>query len=137
METTCRKIVQGLVLAAEIIFLMALYFRPYPIVWGDDNRVVAVVQCTDGQRKYLDSYDEAAILSYLETCREQRNLFQNWNRHYRRDDIALEIWLHADGRPKRLYLGNFNYSDEGSGTVKWSVQSAGEVLAALNQILGL
>jgi len=52
-------------------------------------------------------------------------------------NIDLELALFVDGHVKELLLGNFNYSDEGTGSVKWRVQNADEVRLMLRTILGL
>jgi len=75
-----------LVLAISAILPLCLFFRPRPIVSGDNCKVVYVEQNIDGHMKKIEVYDEAKILTYLKTCYEQRNLFQNWDRYYAKDE---------------------------------------------------
>lgn len=137
MKKIYYKIALGLAIAVSIVLLLLLYFRPRPIVSGSDSKVIFVWQIVGGHNVNIEGYDEEKILSYLETCYEQRNLFQRQSKFYRTEDSALMIQLHVNGHLKILYLGRYDYSDDGKGTVKWSVQNAAEVLLTLRSILGL
>lgn len=136
-KNNLKPAIIGLLLAISAILLLSFYFRPRPVVSGNNCMVVYVEQNIDGHMEKIEVYDETKILSYLKTCYEQRNLFQNWDRHYAKDDIDLELALFVDGHVKELYLGNFNYSDEGTGSVKWRIQNADEVRLTIRTILGL
>lgn len=127
----------GLAIAGSIVLLLVFYFRPRPIVSGSDSKVIFVWQIVGGHNVHIEGYDEEKVLSYLETCYEQRNLFQRQNKFYRTEDNALMIQLHVNGHLKILHLGRYDYSDDGKWTVKWSVQNANEVLLTLRSILGL
>lgn len=137
MKKGSYKITLGLALAAAVIALLVAFFRPRPIVSGEDSQILFVWHIIDREIIHIEDYDEEKILSYLETCYEQRNLFQRQTGSLVSENVVLMIQLHTNGHLKLIYLGRNNYSDEGTGTVKWSVHNADEIRAAICTMLGL
>lgn len=123
MKRTIVFITSGIaILSVALLMVYQLFFIPTQIIKDVNASHIVRIQYNADNRGNLidvDSYDEAKILNYLNTCKERRTLQKSGG--YLLGDVTIEIVIRTDIGLKHLLLGNINYSSYVVGTTKYEI----------------